>query len=170
MTLRHAANRYGPPYETNIAVHRDLLNTPSVRIHENSYVAERNLLFLHSTLQRLAEFGSLVLRNKFWKVILRDELLRALPHQRREPAKHPHAEDGRCQLWALRIQARLVIRFCTELWAQTLKSKCNEAQRAEAPPQCRDQWAARACEVEGSAGPDQEGGSVSQPEYEGDGG
>ncbi len=96
-------------------------------------------------------------------------LFHALPHQRREPAKRPHAEDVRRQLWALRIQARLVVRFCTELWTQQLESKRNDTQGADTPPQCRDQWAARACQAEGSAGPDQEGGNVGEPEYEGNG-
>ena len=82
----------------------------------------------------MAELGGLVLRNKLRKDILGDGLFRTLLHERREPAEHPHAEDVRRQKRALWIQARLVVRFETELWAQALESKRKDAERADAPP------------------------------------
>ena len=82
----------------------------------------------------MTELGGLILRNKLRKDILGDDLFRALLHERREPAERPDAEDVRRQKRALWIQARLVVRFGTELWAQALESKREDAERADSPP------------------------------------
>lgn len=118
----------------------------------------------------MAELSGLILRNKLRKDILGDDLFRALLHERREPAERPHTEYVRRQKRTLWIQARLVIRLGTELWAQALESKRKDAECTDAPPQCRDRWAAGFPNIKGSAGPDQERGYIGQPEYQCDGG
>ncbi len=91
----------------------------------------------------MADIGSLVRRNKLRKVILGDKLSRALLHERGEPAERPHAEYIRGQQRALGIQARFVVRFGTELWAEALKSKRNDAEPTNAPSQHKNEWSPR---------------------------
>ena len=104
----------------------------------------------------MANNGSLLTGNKLWKVILGDELFRAPHHERREPAECPHTENIRGQQRALRIQARLVIslRFGTELGAQTLKSKRNDAEPAYGPSRRKDGRTPRVRDEKGGAGRD----------------
>jgi hypothetical protein len=136
--LIQAAKTKGPPYDANKATQRDLLKKlpGQSASHANVNIPSKtkNLLFLQSALQLLAQFGGLVLRNKLGEVLLCDELARALLQERREPSERPHAKYVRGQQRALWIQARLRIRFGAELWAEALEGECDDAQPADAPP------------------------------------